>query len=110
MCPPNVFIVMELLTGSLRQKLDEVGRLKYRDILVLANEISSALAYLHPTIVHRDLKPQNILIDGSGAAKVADFGIAKVSPNSSSFYFSNLNEPKASLSCSTDWNDTCWSL
>lgn len=77
MCPPNVFIVMELLTGSLRQKLDEVGRLKYREILVLANEISSALAYLHPTIVHRDLKPQNILIDGSGAAKVADFGIAK---------------------------------
>jgi len=77
MCPPNVFIVMELLKGSLRDRLDEVGRMTYREILTLANEISSALAYLHPTIVHRDLKPQNILIDGSGSAKVADFGIAK---------------------------------
>ncbi len=43
----------------------------------LASEIASALAYLHPSIVHRDLKPQNILMDASGVAKVADFGIAK---------------------------------
>ena len=77
MCPPNVFIVMELMEGSLRDKLDEVGRLSYRDILKLANEISSALAYLHPSIVHRDLKPQNILMGSDGSAKVADFGIAK---------------------------------
>ena len=77
MCPPNVFIVMELLQGSLRDHLDEAGAMPYREILVLANEISSALAYLHPTIVHRDLKPQNILMDKSGSAKVADFGIAK---------------------------------
>jgi len=77
MCPPNVFIVMELMSGSLREKLDQVGRLDYEQVLKLANEIASALAYLHPSIVHRDLKPQNILIDSSGVAKVADFGIAK---------------------------------
>jgi hypothetical protein len=77
LCPPNVFIVMELMKGSLRDKLDRVGRLDYENVLKLANEISSALAYLHPSIVHRDLKPQNILIDSNGAAKVADFGIAK---------------------------------
>uniref|UniRef100_A0A7S1HPR7 Protein kinase domain-containing protein n=1 Tax=Phaeocystis cordata TaxID=118079 RepID=A0A7S1HPR7_9EUKA len=77
MVPPNVFIVMELLEGSLRDKLDACRRLDYRATLKLANEIASALAYLHPSIVHRDLKPQNILMDASGAAKVADFGVAK---------------------------------
>jgi len=77
MRPPNVFIVMEKMEMSLRDKLDEVGRLSYKEILKLANEIASALAYLHPSIVHRDLKPQNILIDAGGSAKVADFGIAK---------------------------------
>mmetsp|Transcript_15477 Transcript_15477/g.39440 ORF Transcript_15477/g.39440 Transcript_15477/m.39440 type:complete len:1066 (-) Transcript_15477:804-4001(-) len=78
MCPPNnVFIVMELMKCSLRDKLDRTGKMSYPDILQLGNQIASALAYLHPTIVHRDLKPQNILIDSDGSAKVCDFGISR---------------------------------
>lgn len=44
----------------------------------IAHDVAEGLAYLHPSIIHRDLKPQNILLDGEGRAKIADFGISRV--------------------------------
>ncbi len=46
-------------------------------------QVCRALSYVHSRrIVHFDLKPANILVDGAGAVKVVDFGIAGAEPAS----------------------------
>ena len=42
-------------------------------------ELAGAVAYAHRNlIVHRDIKPSNVLVGSDGAAKLVDFGVAKL--------------------------------
>ena len=73
------FIVFELLEGrTLKEVLDEEGRLPVRRALQLAIQVARGLAFAHENgLVHRDVKPQNVILNGDGRAQVTDFGIAR---------------------------------
>ena len=75
------YIVMELIDGiTLKQYMQQKGVLNWREALHFATQIAKALEHAHSRgIIHRDIKPHNIMILKDGTAKVADFGIARVS-------------------------------
>jgi serine/threonine-protein kinase len=73
------FIVFEYVPGvTLKHHLAQQGPLPVDEALTIAIDVGDALAYAHGHgIVHRDVKPQNVILNGDGAAKVTDFGIAR---------------------------------
>jgi len=79
---PHVFIVMELLGGTvLRDRLEQQGRLSLRESLELATQVADLLVTAHALpLVHRDLKPENIFVEddreGRLRVRVVDFGLA----------------------------------
>lgn len=76
------FIAMELVDGcSLDPYLKLYAPLATDQILALGKAIASGLAIAHAeNLVHQDIKPGNILLGSDGAIKIADFGIAQLTP------------------------------
>jgi serine/threonine protein kinase len=72
-------LVMELGAGGdllnfvrKRKKLDE------ETARVLFKQVIEGLGYIHSKgVLHRDIKLDNILLDGKGNVKIADFGVSK---------------------------------
>jgi hypothetical protein len=76
--PSGAAIVMELIDGvSLREILTHQGQTTAEAALVVLQGSLLGLAAAHRHgVVHRDYKPENVLVDGGGASKLTDFGIA----------------------------------
>jgi serine/threonine-protein kinase len=72
------FLTMEYIDGEdLASLLRRIGRLPQERAVQVARQICSGLAAIHDKgILHRDLKPANVMLDGRGAARITDFGLA----------------------------------
>ncbi|XP_034206907.1 lysM domain receptor-like kinase 3 [Prunus dulcis] len=81
----SLFLVYEYIeNGNLSQHLRGSGRdpLPWSNRVQIALDSARGLEYIHehtvPVYIHRDIKSANILIDKNFHAKVADFGLTKL--------------------------------
>ncbi|XP_024523185.1 chitin elicitor receptor kinase 1 [Selaginella moellendorffii] len=81
----SLFLVYEFVdNGTLAQHLHSTTRppLSWSSRIQIAMDAARGLEYIHehakPTYIHRDIKSTNILIDKNFHAKVADFGLSKL--------------------------------
>lgn len=77
------YLIMDFIEGEdLRQRIERLGYLPEREVILIGVRITDALTYLHsrqPPVIHRDIKPGNIKITPEGEVFLVDFGLAKVS-------------------------------
>jgi hypothetical protein len=73
------YFVMELVEGRPIAQYAVEMRLPIRPLLLLFRQVCSAVQYAHAhLVVHADIKPNNIIVTSEGAAKLLDFGVARV--------------------------------
>ena len=95
----TLYIVQEFLRGvTMRQRLNERGRLAVDEALALAIPVLSALVAAHESgVLHRDVKPENIILardrDGRETPKLIDFGLSKQTQSGEGLLVSDLGRP-----------------
>jgi eukaryotic-like serine/threonine-protein kinase len=73
------WFALEYVQGEAITRWCDLRRLDIRARVQLFLQVCAAVQYAHTQlIVHRDLKPANVLVDGNGAARLLDFGIARL--------------------------------
>lgn len=77
----KLYLIFEFLDQDLKKYMDSCGPEGMRPDLVKSYlyQMLKGIAFCHMhRVLHRDMKPQNLLIDGSGQLKLADFGLARL--------------------------------
>jgi serine/threonine protein kinase len=73
------FYTMEYVDGpSVQDWIKREKRLDYTSAVGVFTQVAEALEHAHSIAVHRDLSSDNVLVLGSGAVKLLDFGQAKL--------------------------------
>ncbi|MCD0444755.1 protein kinase [Glycomyces sp. A-F 0318] len=77
----NPYVVMERCRGSVADLLDRHTTIPPHRTIEIGIRIADALAAAHEAgIVHRDVKPANLLVNHTGHAVLADFGLSSLIP------------------------------
>lgn len=77
------FIATEYIDGKTLRVRIARSPLEPHEVLDISVQVASALEEAHAAgIVHRDIKPDNIMIRRNGYVKVLDFGLAKLTEDS----------------------------
>jgi sugar lactone lactonase YvrE len=72
------FVMPYLEGGNLSRRIAPDKPMEPAAILDIAQPVAEGLRFAHRRgIIHRDLKPGNILLGADGAARIADFGLAR---------------------------------
>src|SRR5690349_1708900 len=73
------YLVTEFVDGGTLRDWAKAEKRTWRQIVELLTGVADGLAAAHAAaILHRDIKPTNILVAKNGYAKLADFGLAKL--------------------------------
>jgi eukaryotic-like serine/threonine-protein kinase len=73
------YLVMEHVEGQPITDFCTARGMGTRERVAAFRTVCGAVQYAHQNlVVHRDIKPANVLVDGHGAPKLLDFGIAKL--------------------------------
>lgn len=77
----RLYLIFEFLSMDLKKYIDSIEKEAYMDpeeVKSYLYQILEAILFCHKRrVLHRDLKPQNLLINGKGVIKIADFGLGR---------------------------------
>ncbi len=82
----KLYLVMEYVSGQSLERLMAATPKEewWRRFVPLLHACAGAMDYVHGRgIVHGDIKPGNIMVQGDGRPKILDFGLARISHQSS---------------------------
>ncbi len=75
----SLYMVTEYIDGKTLKEIIAEGNMTLKESVDYALQIVAGIEHAHrKNIIHRDIKPQNVIVANDGTVKIVDFGIARM--------------------------------